>query len=196
MKEKIFSHLISATITFRMIVYCNSIFDGNIIFMGYRTKTENHGNSRVWQAPPRMEILRRGWRYGYFLELHIKKTQWRGTKAVLGCQIWHKCQHFSAHYGYFFTLNPTKVPGYLQSRLNSVSGRAPRQSGTQKRTDNLKWVRGGRFKVKISRLKPTCIWRVTSSLSRALLFGMFFWATAIDRFSSFTWRTSIQLVRI
>ena len=115
MKEKIFSHLISATITFRMIVYCNSIFDGNIIFMGYRTKTENHGNSRVWQAPPRMEIPRRGWRYGYFLELQIKKTQWRGPKAVLGCQIWHKCQHFSAHYGYFFTLNPTKVPGYLES---------------------------------------------------------------------------------
>lgn len=191
MKEKIFSHLISATITFRMIVYCNSIFDGNIIFMGYRTKTENHGNSRVWQAPPRMEIPRRGWRYGYFLELHIKKTQWRGTKAVLGCQIWHKCQHFSAHVFYTQPNKGSRIP-----TVNSVSGRAPRQSGTQKRTDNLKWVRGGRFKVKISRLKPTCIWRVTSSLSRALLFGMFFWATAIDRFSSFTWRTSIQLVRI
>ena len=46
MNEKIFSHLVSDTIIFRMIVYCNSIFDGNIIFMGYRTKKENYGNSR------------------------------------------------------------------------------------------------------------------------------------------------------
>ena len=50
-----------------------------------------------------------------FWNYTLKKTQWRGPKAVLGCQIWHKCQHFSAHYGYFFTLNPTKVPGYLES---------------------------------------------------------------------------------
>ena len=56
--------------------------------------------------------------------------------------------------GIFYT-QPNK--GSRIPRVNSVSGRAPRQSGTQKRTDNLKWVRGGRFKVKISRLKPTCI---------------------------------------
>lgn len=73
MKEKIFSHLISATITFRMIVYCNSIFDGNIIFMGYRTKTENHGNSRVWQAPPRMEFQGGGGGMDIFWNYTLKK---------------------------------------------------------------------------------------------------------------------------
>lgn len=55
----------------------------------------------------------------------------------------------------FFYTQPNK--GSRIPTVNSVSGRAPRQSGTQKRTYNLKWVRGGRFKVKISRLKPTCI---------------------------------------
>ena len=115
MKEKIFSHLISATITFRMIVYCNSIFDGNIIFMGYRTKTENHGNSRVWQAPPRMEIPRRGWRYGYFWNYTLKKHN-RGEQKLFSAVRYGTNVSISVHTtGIFFTLNPTKVPGYLQS---------------------------------------------------------------------------------
>ena len=41
--EKIFSHFIAEKIIFRMIIYCNNIFDTNILSRGYLTKLKNYG---------------------------------------------------------------------------------------------------------------------------------------------------------
>lgn len=78
-----------------------------------------------------------------------------GTKSCSRLSDMAQMSAFQCTLRVFFYTQPNK--GSRITTVNSVSGRAPRQSGTQKRTYNLKWVRGGRFKVKISRLKPTCI---------------------------------------
>ena len=41
--EKIFSHFIAEKIIFRIIIYCNNIFDTNSISRGYLTKLQNNG---------------------------------------------------------------------------------------------------------------------------------------------------------
>ena len=41
--EKIFSRFIAEKIIFRIIIYCNNIFDTNILSRGYLTKLQNNG---------------------------------------------------------------------------------------------------------------------------------------------------------
>ena len=62
-----------------------------------------------------MEIPRRGWRYGYFWNYTLKKHN-RGEQKLFSAVRYGTNVSISVHTtGIFFTLNPTKVPGYLQS---------------------------------------------------------------------------------
>lgn len=160
MNEKIFSHLISDTIIFHMIVYCNSIFT-EILF--------------TWGTEPRRKIMEipggRGydkhhleWKFqggggarakvpsfvgggmGIFWNYTMKNHN-RGDQKLFSVIRYGTNVSTSVHtMGIFKPLNRTKGRGHLWS--TQFRDEHPENPGRKKCTDNLIGVRGGRLKIK------------------------------------------------